>query len=485
MKAIRKFIIVVKFQTVAATSILCVSAMLGLPALAQETEAEDVSAPIEIVTPETEQKESAPLEAVTADNPEIPTNQLEILLKPLPQAQVQAEADAWYGLLQEKAQEISDLEFDIQIREDEIGGAVDSEKEQNVVTVTELKTEQTTLVSRLNTVLNDLEAKGGDPTLYRQYAAAVGGLEFNITDTEGVGLRFTTWLQSEEGGIRWGLNLLKVGGILIAAVVIAPRVGKITDVALARVENISTLFRGFIVMVVKRAVLVVGGLLSLASIGVSLGPILALVGGLSFILAFALQSNLGNFASGLMLLLYKPFDVDDEVEVAGQWAIIREITLANTVLQSWNNGKVISIPNSTVWGSTIINRTPQDGIRKFVERVFVNVNEDLAKAKRVIDEVIAAHPLVLKDHWHGTFVYEVKELADFYCVARSKADDYWTVHEELIIQIHSRLRKEGIRFSVPEYHVSLKPTDNNGRYEQLNQDGTRDQKTMGVDFEGV
>ena len=481
----RKFVVLVKFQAIAATSILSISAVCGILSLPQAARGQALTVPVEVVNPETEEAEAESLKAVTADDPEIPTNQLEILLKPLTQEQTQAEADAWYGLLQEKAQEISDLEYDIKLREEEIGGAVDSEKEKNVVAVTGLQTEQTSLISRLNTVLDSLEAKGGDPTLYRQYADAVSGLEFNITDTEGLGLRFTTWLQSEEGGIKWGLNLLKFGGILIAAAFIAPRAGKVADTALTRVDNISTLFRGFIVMVVKRAVLVVGGLLALASIGVSLGPILALVGGLSFILAFALQSNLGNFASGLMLLLYKPFDVDDEVEVAGQWAIIKEITLANTVLQSWNNGKVISIPNSTVWGGTIINRTPKDGIRKFVERVLINVNEDLAKAKRVIDEVIAAHPLVLQDCWHGTFVYEVKELADIYCVARSNADDYWTLHEELMLQIHSRLRQEGIRFSVPEYHVSLKPTDNTRSYEQLNQGSARDQTMMGVDFEGV
>ncbi|MBT9317719.1 mechanosensitive ion channel family protein, partial [Leptothoe spongobia] len=342
----RKFVVLFKFQVLAATSLISLSAALSLPALAQGDAVEAEAAPVEVVTPAAEDDAAAdaePLEAITADNPEIPTDQLEILLKPLPQEQVQAEAEAWYGLLQEKAQEISDLEFDIKIREEDIGGAVDSAKEQNVVAVTGLKTEQTTLVSRLNTVLTDLESKGGDPTLYRQYSDTVSGLEFNITDTEGLGLRFTTWLQSEEGGIRWGLNLLKVGGILIAATFIAPRAGKVTDLALARIENISNLFRGFIVMIVKRSVLVVGGLLALASIGVNLGPILAVVGGASFVLAFALQSNLGNFASGLMLLVNKPFDVGDEVKVAGYWAYVDSISLASTKLKDFS-GNIVTLP---------------------------------------------------------------------------------------------------------------------------------------------
>lgn len=82
-----------------------------------------------------------------------------------------------------------------------------------------------------------------------------------------------------------------------------------------RVDAVSELFRDFTVITIKRGVLVLGALLALASLGVSLGPVLALVGGASFVLAFALQSNLGNFASGLMLLVSKPFDVGDEVRV--------------------------------------------------------------------------------------------------------------------------------------------------------------------------
>ena len=277
-----KFVILIKFQAVVATSVLSISAILGLPAIAQDAEADVETPSVEIVESAVEAEEAEPLEPVTADDPDIPTNQLEIMLKPLPQEQVQAEADAWYALLQEKAQEISDLELEIELQEgEEINGAVDSEKEQDVVAVTDLKVEQTTLVSRLNTVVDDLELKGGDPTLYRQYSDAISGLDLSITNTEGLGLRFTTWLQSEEGGIQWGLNLLKFGGILVAAVVIAPRAGKVTDKALVRVKNISNLFRGFIVMIVKRGVLAVGGLLALASIGVNLGPILAVVGGAS------------------------------------------------------------------------------------------------------------------------------------------------------------------------------------------------------------
>lgn len=445
----RKFVVFIKVQAIAATSILSISAVCGVLSLPQEARGQDLAVPVEVVNPEIEEEEAESLEALTADDSEIPTDQLEILLKPLPQEQVQAEADAWYGLLQEKAQEISDLEYDIKLREEEIGGAIDSEKEKNVVAVTKLQTEQASLVSRLGTVLDSLEAKGGDPTLYRQYSDAVSGLEFSITDTEGLGLRFTTWLQSEEGGIKWGLNLLKFGGILIAAAVVAPRVSKIADSALARLDNISTLFRGFIVMVVNRSILVIGGLLALASIGVNLGPILAVVGGASFVLAFALQSNLGNFASGLMLLVNKPFDVGDEVKVGGYWAFVDSISLANTKLKDFN-GSLITLPNNSVWGGDIINYTHND-IRRVAFSINVKFEENIDKVQSIWLDICNAHPDILKDPAPSIFAWNSS--FDYYLPVGLKAwvptPKHWGVYTDLLKQLQTRLDQAGIELVSP------------------------------------
>ena len=458
----RKFVVLIKFQAIAvtsaATSVLALSAVLGLPALAQDAESDAPETPVEVVTPAVEEEEAEPLDPLTADNPDIPTNQLEIMLKPLPQEQVQAEADAWYALLQEKAQEISDLELGIEQQTAEIDGAVDSEKEKDVVAVTELKTEQTTLVSRLGTVVDDLESKGGDPTVYRQYSDVISGIEFNITNTEGLGLRFKTWLQSEEGGIKWGLNLLKFGGILVAASVIAPRAGKITDKALTRVNNISNLFRGFIVMTVKRGVLVVGGLLALASVGVNLGPILAVVGGASFVLAFALQSNLGNFASGLMLLINKPFDVGDEVKVAGYWAYVDSISLASTKLKDFG-GNIVTLPNNTVWGGDIINMTHTD-IRKVQLNINAKFSQDVAQVKTIWTEITDAHPQVLKDPgasifpWSSSYDYKIGIGLN----AWTKTDAYWDVYVDLLEALQQALEDNNIELAAPIQGIKLEGT---------------------------
>ena len=191
----------------------------------------------------------------------------------------------------------------------------DALKKQLVRNVTDLELERSATINRFTAVLDALDKKGGDSESYRKYIDAASSVDLDFTDTEGLGVRLVSWLTSADGGLNLILDIAKFGGILLISVIIAPQVGKISHNILARVGGMSTLFRDFTVMVLKRGVVVLGFLLGLAALGVNLGPILALIGGASFILAFALQSNLANFASGLMLLINKPFDVGDEVKV--------------------------------------------------------------------------------------------------------------------------------------------------------------------------
>lgn len=451
----RKFVIALNFQVIVATSIISASAMIGLPVLAQDSEEIAPTASIEVVAEA--EPAAEPIEAITADAPNVETAQLEILLKPLPLENVEAEAQAWYTLLQEKAQEISDTEIAIKMQEggEDINGAVDTEKEKLVVVVTELKAEQTILASRLGTVLDNLDAKGGDSTLYRQYVEAASGLEFSLTNTEGVGLRFMTWLQSEEGGIRLGLNLLKFSGILVATLVITPRAGKLANAALLKVNNISNLFRDFAVMVVKRGVMVGGGLLALASLGVNLAPILAVVGGASFVLAFALQSNLGNFASGLMLLVSKPFDVGDEIKVAGYWAFVDSISLASTRLKDFG-GSIITLPNNTVWGGDIINYTHAEK-RKISIGINVKFTQDVEQVQNLWFDITAANPKVLSDPspsifpWNSTYDYYIY----IGLTAWTRTDEYWGVYVELLKTLQKQIEAHGIALTAPVQELHL------------------------------
>ena len=328
-------------------------------------------------------------------------------------------------------------------------------KNQLVIQVTELQSEQAAIVERLNVVLDALDKKGGETKSYRQYIDAVTGVELDITDTEGLGVRLVSWLTSAEGGLTFIIKVAEFSGILIVSVMIAPWLGKIANNILSRVGGISTLFRGFTVMVVKRGVLVVGLLIALAAIGVNLGPILALVGGASFVLAFALQSNLGNFASGLMLLINKPFDVGDEVKVAGYWAYVDSISLASTKIKDFS-GNIITLPNNTVWGSDIINYTHAD-IRKLGLAIHVKFEQDLDKVYQMWMDITAAHPKVLDDPapswfpWNGHYDYYIY----VNLTAWSTTDDYWYVYIDLLKELQKQIIELGIELTAPQQEITL------------------------------
>lgn len=328
-------------------------------------------------------------------------------------------------------------------------------RDQLIAQATVLEASRSNLVTRVQLVLDELEKKGGDIDSYDRYIKAISGLDFDVTDAQGVRVRFMTWLQSEDGGIKLGLGLLKFGGILVAAFVIAPRAGKISNKILKKVDGMSTLFREFAVMSIERSILGVGALLALAALGVNLGPILAVVGGASFVLAFALQSNLGNFASGLMLLISKPFDVGDEVKVAGYWAYVDSISLASTKLKDFA-GSIITLPNNTVWGGDIINYTHTD-IRKISIGIHAKFTQDVDELQDLWLSVARANPKVLKDPGPSIFpyssTYDYKMWVGL--AAWSKTPDYWGVYVELLKAFQAKLEEHNIELAAPLQKIKV------------------------------
>ncbi|MEM9808742.1 MAG: mechanosensitive ion channel family protein, partial [Cyanobacteria bacterium P01_D01_bin.56] len=211
----------------------------------------------------------------------------------------------------------------------------------------------------------------------------------------------------------------------------------------------------FAVMLVQRGVLVTGALLALASLGVSLGPVLALVGGASFVLAFALQSNLGNFASGLMLLVNKPFDVGDEVKVSGYWAYVDSISLASTKLKDFN-GNIITLPNNTVWGSDIINYTHSD-IRRVALTIHIKFTEDLEKVGAMWLKITASNSKVLESPapsffpWNSNYDYYISVGLK----AWTKTDEYWNVYVELLKLLQKSLDELEIELAAPVQEIKF------------------------------
>ncbi|HEY5206959.1 MAG TPA: mechanosensitive ion channel domain-containing protein [Roseiarcus sp.] len=240
---------------------------------------------------------------------------------------------------------------------DEATAAKTDVKVQLVDYSTQLMGERTGLTDRLKLVLDKFEAKGGDGKSYRMYIASIGGIKIDVTDRTATLARISGWLTSEEGGLR----LAREVGTFLAYIIGSILVARIVRMILRRVMSgdhvTSHLLRDFIISSSGRVIIAVGFLLALSALEVNLAPLLAVIGAAGFVVAFALQGTLSNFASGLLIMVFKPFDVGDNVEVGGGIkGKVTHVTIFSTYIRT-DDGITKIVPNDNIWKSVIVNET--------------------------------------------------------------------------------------------------------------------------------
>jgi small conductance mechanosensitive channel len=240
---------------------------------------------------------------------------------------------------------------------DEATAAKTDVKVQLVDYSTQLMGERTGLTDRLKLVLDKLEAKGGDGKPYRMYIASIGGIKIDVADRTATLARVSGWLSSEEGGLR----LAREVGTFLAYIIGAILVARIVRMILRRVMSgdhvTSHLLRDFIISSSGRVIIAIGFLLALSALEVNLAPLLAVIGAAGFVVAFALQGTLSNFASGLLIMVFKPFDVGDNVEVGGGIkGKVTHVTIFSTYIRT-DDGITKIVPNDNIWKSVIVNET--------------------------------------------------------------------------------------------------------------------------------
>lgn len=158
--------------------------------------------------------------------------------------------------------------------------------------------------------------------------------------------------QGPQIGLRLGgVLLILLGGRLLGILVVRVA-GHLMDIS--RLE-FSELLRHFIYKLIRWGFTGVALVMALGQLGVEIGPLIAGLGVIGFILGFALQQTLSNFAAGFMLLLYRPYDIGDSIEAAGASGIVEEMNLVNTTMRT-EEGTLITIPNGKIWGGVIKNK---------------------------------------------------------------------------------------------------------------------------------
>lgn len=320
--------------------------------------------------------------------------------------------------------------------------------------VTSLMDERTALIDRLNVVLTELKAKGGKIKEYDAYIKAVSGIKVDVTDASATWTMIAGWLMSAEGGIRWAMNIVQFVVIVFVFYLLSIVAGKAAQKGFAKAKHISILLRDFLVLSARRLVLLIGFFVGISALEVNIGPVLAVIGAAGFVIAFALQNSLSNFASGILMLIYRPFDIDDMINVAGVFGKVESMHLLSTQLRTPDNQLVI-VPNNSVWGDVITNVT---GItRRRIDLVFgIGYNDDIDKAQSVLEEIVNGHELVLKE---PEPVVKLHELADssvnFVCRPWVKPDDYWDVYWDITRAVKRRFDAEGVSIPFPQRDVHI------------------------------
>ncbi len=408
-----------------------------------------------------------PPEPQTATDPTVMLDDLRLMLRPLTKDELVTEADAWLGLVKAKALEISAQEISARRMARQMEATEPPPDAEDVARlarsrqellegIVKLREQRTALADRLNTVLTALEAKGGETESYRKYLTAVAGLATDVAASD-VAQWWTTvrgWLTSKEGGIRWGWNICQ----FIATIIVFWLLARIASAAVARAmsmaRNTTDLMRRFVTSLVRRIVFWGGVLVAITFLEVQVGPLLAIVGAAGFVVAFALQGTLSNFASGLMILAQRPFDVGDAVNVGGVVGVVKAMSLISTEINTPDNQRVV-VPNNAIWGSVITNITGLPMRR--VDLTFgIGYGDDADKAMAILEDLVQQHELVLAD---PAPVVKLHELGDssvnLVCRPWTKTADYWTVYWDITRQAKQRFDAAGISIPYPQRDVHL------------------------------
>ena len=181
---------------------------------------------------------------------------------------------------------------------------------------------------------------------------------------------------------------------------------------------------------------------------------LCIIAAAGLAVGFALQGTLGNFAAGVMLIVFRPFKIGDFIEAGGVTGTVEEIQIFCTIIKTGDNKKVI-VPNSDIGGGTITNYSAKPTRR--VDMVFgIGYEDDIKKAKQVLERILKADERILKD---PAPVIAVSELADssvnFVVRPWVKSSDYWGVFWDTHETVKVEFDKEGISIPFPQQDVHM------------------------------
>jgi small conductance mechanosensitive channel len=217
-------------------------------------------------------------------------------------------------------------------------------------------------------------------------------------------------------------------------------------------NEIDPILVNFIGAIVNAILLLFVVVASLDQLGVDTTSMVALVGAAGLAIGLALQGSLQNFAAGVMMIVFRPFKLGDFIEAGGVMGVVEQISIFSTTMKTGDNREII-IPNGQIYSGAITNYSARDTRR--IDLVFgIGYDDDMLKAKKVMEDILAAHELVLEEPAPAVAVAELADSSvNFNVRPWVNSADYWGVRSDLIEKIKLAFDAEGISIPYPQMDV--------------------------------
>ena len=253
--------------------------------------------------------------------------------------------------------------------------------------------------------------------------------------------------------VKFGFNILAAIAILVIGIWVSKLIRRILARALQK-RNIDKTLITFLLNLLYFLLLTVVVVASLGQLGIQTTSFIAIVGAAGLAVGLALQGSLANLASGVLLIIFRPFEVDDFVCIAGEEGFVEKIHIFTTQIRTFDNRTII-VPNSTITSGKIINYTAKE-IRRVDLSIGISYGANIKKAMDAITDLCSSNPKVLKDPAPYVGVIEYGDSSINLTVRPwCKTGDYWDVFFAINEQMKPALDNKGITIPFPQRDVHL------------------------------
>ena len=256
-----------------------------------------------------------------------------------------------------------------------------------------------------------------------------------------------------EIGSSIGISLLMALAILIVGRQLVKLILRLITVALEK-SKVEDTVRIFVTNLLNTLLMILVFIAAINQLGIETTSIIAVLGAAGLAIGLALQGSLSNFAAGILIVIYRPYKVDDYIEAGNHAGTVKDIQIFSTVLKTPDN-KIVVVPNGSIMNGSIVNYSDQD-TRRVDLIISCSYEDDIDKVRSVLEDILKKEKRILKDPKPQIAVAELADSSvNFIFRPWVKRTDYLPVYYSLLEEVKKRFDKEGISIPYPQSDVHI------------------------------